>query len=81
MDTIIFKSLDLKLTLKNYFHSIFNLVLHKSIAFGLLSTPIQFLFNLFAAAKVVPVPQKKSATRSPSFDEANMIRSNNFSGF
>ncbi len=59
----------------------FNLFLHNSIAFGLLSTPIQFRFNLLATLNVVPEPQKKSATKSPSFEEASMIRSNSFSGF
>src|SRR5512139_2472923 len=34
-----------------------------------------------ATTAVVPEPQKKSATRSPEFDEARMMRFNNASGF
>jgi len=34
-----------------------------------------------AAAAVVPLPQKKSAIKSPSLDEALIIRFNRISGF
>jgi hypothetical protein len=51
------------------------------MAFGLLSIPIHFLINFLAIAIVVPEPQKKSATISPSFEDAKIIRSSNFSGF
>ena len=49
--------------------------------FGLLSVPSHFLLCLLATNKVVPEPQKKSATTSPSFVEAKIILSSNFSGF
>ena len=63
------------------YSSTLNLFLHILIAFGLLSTPIHFLFTFSAADIVVPDPQKKSATIFPSLDDAKIILFNNFSGF
>ena len=45
------------------------------------SQPIHFLFNFSATANVVPLPQKKSATKSFSLVEESIILSNKFSGF
>jgi hypothetical protein len=45
------------------------------------SVAIHFRPSFSATAAVVPLPQKKSATRSPSLLLAEMIRSNNPSGF
>jgi len=45
------------------------------------SEPIHLLPNFSATAKVVPEPQKKSATMSPGLEEASMMRFNRASGF
>src|SRR5262245_42313276 len=45
------------------------------------SQPIQRRPSFSATARVVPEPQKKSATKSPSFEEALMMRSRRDSGF
>jgi hypothetical protein len=45
------------------------------------SVVIHFLPSFSATAAVVPEPQKKSAIKSPSLDEAFRILSNKASGF
>jgi hypothetical protein len=45
------------------------------------SVAIHFLPSFSATAAVVPLPEKKSAIKSPSLEEALMIRSNRASGF
>jgi hypothetical protein len=46
-----------------------------------MSMPIQRRESFPAAWTVVPQPQQGSRTRSPSFEEAEMMRSSSASGF
>jgi len=46
-----------------------------------MSMPTDYRFSFRAAAIVVPHPQKGSRTISPSFEDAEMIRSNGSMSF
>ena len=46
-----------------------------------MSTPIQRLPSFWATAAVVPEPIKQSRTKSPSLEEALIMRSKRASGF